>query len=282
MALRRLVVTRKFQPWRRSERFRAARWPQTGGRFSAVWRDLWRQGLNAVLGAMATFALAAGPAIAGGQPLCTTPTPQGVDGFTVAAATRFGLPTDWIKAVMAIESAGQICAVSPKGALGLMQIMPHTYAALRRQYSLGPNPFDARDNIIAGAGYLRALYDQFGLEGALTAYNAGPRRWLDHRLKGQELPKETEAYLTKLRGVLRDINEPLDERAPNSLFVLGPSGALLAGRRDVAPVGDGKAPISAPRSHVGLEPAATGLFVSTSAQTSAKPPAVDLSLTPAP
>ena len=74
------------------------------------------------------------------------------------------------------ESFGDVHAISPKGAMGLMQIMPATWAGLRPRYGLGADPYDAHDNIIAGAAYLRELQDRYGAPGFLAAYNAGPAR----------------------------------------------------------------------------------------------------------
>src|SRR6266852_6078986 len=69
------------------------------------------------------------------------------------ASRRFGIPESWIRAVMRVESRGQVKAVSPKGAIGLMQIMPDTWAGLRLRYRLGRDPRDPHDNILAGAAY---------------------------------------------------------------------------------------------------------------------------------
>ena len=97
------------------------------------------------------------------------------------ASERFGVDPDWLRAHADVESGGNRYAISPKGAMGVMQVMPDTYNKLREQYpDLSPNPFHARSNIMAGAAYLRQMHDQFGQEGALPAYNAGPgrpRRW---------------------------------------------------------------------------------------------------------
>ena len=60
---------------------------------------------------------------------------------------RSGIPASWIRAVMQAESGGDVRAVSPKGAMGLMQIMPETWATLRLRYGLGADPFDPHDNI---------------------------------------------------------------------------------------------------------------------------------------
>lgn len=92
------------------------------------------------------------------------------------AARRFRIPAAWIRAVMRIESAGDVRAISSAGAMGLMQIMPDTWAELRVRHRLGRDPYDPRDNILAGAAYLREMYDRYGSPGFLAAYNAGPGR----------------------------------------------------------------------------------------------------------
>jgi soluble lytic murein transglycosylase-like protein len=118
--------------------------------------------------------------------------------FVGQAALRFDIPAHWIRAVMRVESAGDIHATSRKGAMGLMQIMPDTWAELRARYHLGPDPYDPRDNILAGAGYLREMHDRYGSQGFLAAYNAGPTRYDEHLATGLELPAETQAYVAML------------------------------------------------------------------------------------
>lgn len=81
------------------------------------------------------------------------------------ASRRFGIPEAWIRAVMRVESNGDRRAVSRAGAMGLMQVMPATYADLRRQLGIGADPFDVRDNILAGTAYLRQMYDRYGAPG---------------------------------------------------------------------------------------------------------------------
>ena len=76
------------------------------------------------------------------------------------ASRRFRIPAAWIRAVVHVESAGETLALSPKGAMGLMQIMPDTWADLRKRYHLGANPYDPHANIMAGAAYLRELLDR--------------------------------------------------------------------------------------------------------------------------
>jgi hypothetical protein len=118
------------------------------------------------------------------------------------ASRRFGIPESWIRAVMRVESRGDVHAVSPKGAIGLMQIMPDTWAGLRRRYQLGRNPRDPRDNILAGAAYLREMHDRFGAAGFLAAYNAGPGRYAEYVAAGRPLPAETRAYVAALAPLI--------------------------------------------------------------------------------
>ena len=113
------------------------------------------------------------------------------------AQRRFGIPAAWIRAVMRVESAGDVRALSSAGAMGLMQIMPDTWAELRVRHGLGRDPFDPRDNILAGAAYLREMYDRYGSPGFLAAYNAGPGRYEEY-LAGRPLPAETRAYVAAL------------------------------------------------------------------------------------
>ncbi|NKL37171.1 transglycosylase SLT domain-containing protein [Rhizobium leguminosarum bv. viciae] len=119
-------------------------------------------------------------------------------GFVAEASQRFGIPVAWIRALMRVESANDVRAVSPKGAMGLMQIMPDTWAYLRARYRLGSDPFDPRENIIAGTAYMRELYDRYGAPGFLAAYNAGPGRYDDFVSNGRPLPAETRAYIAQL------------------------------------------------------------------------------------
>ncbi|WAC59636.1 lytic transglycosylase domain-containing protein [Brevundimonas sp. SL130] len=92
-----------------------------------------------------------------------------LDAIIVEAAHRFGVPQAWIRAVIRAESDFDPHAVSSAGAQGLMQLMPATYAELRARHGLGADPFSPRDNILAGAAYLRVLHDRFGETGVLAA-----------------------------------------------------------------------------------------------------------------
>lgn len=118
------------------------------------------------------------------------------------AATRFAISDALIRAVIAVESNFKVFAISPKGAMGLMQLMPGTWAELRQRYRLGSDPFDPCDNILAGSAYLRELLDRYGDPGFLAAYNAGPGRYQAYLGGRQNLPAETIAYVAKLSGVM--------------------------------------------------------------------------------
>lgn len=121
-----------------------------------------------------------------------------IDTFIAEASQRYRIPERWITAVMQAESAGNDRAVSHAGAMGLMQIMPGTWAELRAEHGFGTDPFDRRENILAGTAYLRAMYDRFGAPGFLAAYNAGPGRYAEHLRSGRPLPRETRRYVASL------------------------------------------------------------------------------------
>lgn len=119
------------------------------------------------------------------------------------ASQRFGVPGQWVRAVMHQESGGHEYLdgqpiTSAAGAIGLMQLMPATYGDLQAQYGLGGDPFDPHDNIMAGTAYIRQMYDRYGSPGFLAAYNAGPAR-VDDYLAGQGgLPNETVNYVAAI------------------------------------------------------------------------------------
>ena len=152
-----------------------------------------RHMLAAALG-IASPALPASPTIARAR------SADGCTVFAREAATRAGLPIAMVARVMLAESGGDPRAISPKGAIGCMQIMPATWAALTRRHDLGSDPFDARMNMIGGALYLAELRARFGIPGAYAAYNAGPNRYMRFAAKGMPLPAETVAYAARLGG----------------------------------------------------------------------------------
>jgi hypothetical protein len=188
--------------------------------------------------------------------------------FVEAASRRFGIPVRWILAVIDVESAGDVRAKSSKGAMGLMQIMPETWAELRLRYDLGNDPYDPHDNIVAGSAYLRELRDRYGAPGLLAAYNAGPARYDEH-LAGRPLPAETQAYLQKLAPVIgSDLTTPSAvarlRSSAGALFVVRAEGPESTARQQ-----PGRQPNRAPTAAsvhdiFAIVPQATGLFVARS------------------
>jgi soluble lytic murein transglycosylase-like protein len=127
------------------------------------------------------------------------------DHLITEASQRFQLPKSWIRAVMRQESGGRTMLgenkpiVSHAGAIGLMQVMPATYDQMAEQHKLGDNAFDARNNIMAGAAYLRWLHKRYGFPRMFAAYNAGPGRVE----RGGKLPAETRAYVGGITKTLK-------------------------------------------------------------------------------
>jgi soluble lytic murein transglycosylase-like protein len=121
------------------------------------------------------------------------------------ASARFAIPVIWIERVMRAESGGRTALhgrpiVSRAGAMGLMQLMPGTWADMRRRLGLGSDSHLPRDNILAGTYYLRLMYDRFGYPGLFAAYNAGPARYAAWAEGRRRLPAETRAYLANVAG----------------------------------------------------------------------------------
>lgn len=172
------------------------------------------------------------------------------------ASQRFGIPEHWIRAVLRAESAGDVRAISSAGAMGLMQVMPDTWTGLRVRYGFGRDPYNPRDNILAGTAYLREMFDRYGNVGAmLAAYNAGPGRYDEHRATGRPLPAETRAYVAALAPILGGATAT---EAPSSapppppdwreapLFVMRPAATRAAAAPpSEAQSGDGRAAVPA-------------------------------------
>ncbi|MGH9663653.1 MAG: lytic transglycosylase domain-containing protein, partial [Bryobacteraceae bacterium] len=179
-------------------------------------------------------------------------------GYIAEASRRFGVPERWIRAVMRVESGGQVKAVSRKGAIGLMQIMPDTWAGLRQRYRLGRNPYDPRDNILAGAAYLREMHDRYGAAGFLAAYNAGPGRYAEYVVAGRPLPAETRAYVAALAPLIGggQINRGAVIAAGVTAWIRAPLFAAFAGRTPSAyrPQSDGRWRTRPVTDLSGLEP----------------------------
>jgi soluble lytic murein transglycosylase-like protein len=139
-----------------------------------------------------------------------------------SASRRFSVPADWIRAVVRMESGGRTMLsqstpiTSRTGAMGLMQLMPGTYREMRTQYGLGSNPYNPRDNITAGAAYLRWLYGKYGYPAMFAAYNDGPGHLEESLARGKLLPAETRNYISQI------------------VTSLGSAGAALKGRAGVA------------------------------------------------
>src|ERR1700686_3099686 len=115
------------------------------------------------------------------------------------ASGRYRLDPDLVNSVIKAESGFNVRAVSPKGAQGLMQLMPRTASQLGV-----PNAFDPQANVEGGTKYLRELLERynFDLVKALAAYNAGPLRV--EQYKGVPPYYETRAYVAR---IVRDFNK---------------------------------------------------------------------------
>ncbi len=144
-------------------------------------------------------------------------------GFIHEAANRSHIDPAWIDAVIRVESAG--CetleskpTTSKAGAMGLMQLMPATWEAMRRRLSLGSNPYDPHDNILAGTEWLEELHERYGLLGFLAAYHAGPERYEEFLAGRQLLPDETINYTARVEQAYLGVN-------PESTSVLADFGA---------------------------------------------------------
>ena len=113
--------------------------------------------------------------------------------FIRAAAERYSLDPELVRAIIKVESSFNPYAVSKKGAMGLMQLMPETAKEMKVAA-----PFEVEENIMGGSRYLRKLLNLFDgdLRLGLAAYNAGPNRVL----KNGRIPKipETEQYVEKV------------------------------------------------------------------------------------
>lgn len=142
------------------------------------------------------------------------------------ASRRFGIPVAWIERVMQAESRGRIAQDgrpirSSAGAIGLMQVMPATWSDMRARLGLGTDPDDPRDNILAGAFYLRLMYDRFGYPGLFAAYNAGPARYADYLAGRASLPRETVGYLASVAPEARESDQaPAAARPVERLFAV--------------------------------------------------------------
>ncbi|WP_374575976.1 lytic transglycosylase domain-containing protein [Phenylobacterium sp.] len=200
------------------------------------------RGRRLALATVAVLATAAAPSPVMASPPSNSARMEVLSPLIAKAAARAGLPAAWIAAVLRAESAGDPRAISRAGAIGLMQLMPPTWQELRVRLGLGDDPFEPSDNILAGAVYLRDLYDRYGRRGFLAAYNAGPERYEAYLRGGRALPAETRAYLANVASRL-DLAlattppaEPRDWRS-GSIFAARPNdGSSTAQAAAVEPI----------------------------------------------
>jgi len=204
------------------------------------------------------------------QNLATAADP--IAAVTAEESQRFGIPASWMRAIMRVERFGDERALSPKEAIDLMQIMPEAWAALRSRYGPGADPYDAHDNILAGAAYLRELLDRYGFPGFLTAYNAGPARSEDHLATGRALPAETRAYVAVLAPMIGDgaiddatvVNVVVRSRTEAPLFVVPVESSTAKSPTSSDPRSDRRSTDSPAQDWMGLAPESQGLFISMS------------------
>jgi soluble lytic murein transglycosylase-like protein len=149
---------------------------------------------ESVAPAVVAMAAVAAPVTPVGGMATEAPTPLEL---ADAAADRYGLPRALVRSVMAAESGFEPLAISPKGAIGLMQLMPGTAQVL------GADPRNPAQNVDAGTRYLRDLLEKYnyGLRHALAAYNAGPGA-VD-KYNGVPPYRETIDYISRIEKKLR-------------------------------------------------------------------------------
>lgn len=136
-----------------------------------------------------TYEVSKAPAVKATRP--AEAPPGRFDDLIERHATIQGLSPELVRAVIQVESAFNPVAVSSKGAMGLMQLMPAT----ARQYQVR-NPYDPRANIEGGIKHLKGLIDRLGVELALAAYNAG--EGAVKRFGGIPPYRETRNYVTRI------------------------------------------------------------------------------------
>jgi soluble lytic murein transglycosylase-like protein len=148
-------------------------------------------------GEMTTYTVPRSTAVRATAPAAGSARPSVFDEVIEEQATAHGVAPELVRAVIQVESGFNTLAVSDKGAMGLMQLMPAT----ARELGVS-NPFHAEENIRGGVAYLRQLLDRYdsNVELALAAYNAGPGSVA--RYGGAVPPyRETQAYVKKVTKV---------------------------------------------------------------------------------
>jgi len=169
-----------------------------------------------------------------------------LNAVVAAASGRYRMDPDLVTSVIKAESGFNVRAVSPKGARGLMQLMPDTASKLGV-----PNAFDPQANVEGGTRYLRELLERydFDLIKALAAYNAGPRRV--EQYGGLPPYYETHAYVAR---IVRDFNKkkiaeekaarrpaPHKRPAPKARTLTRPAGSSPAKTGSQTPAESGSA-----------------------------------------
>lgn len=179
------------------EGFQVQSEPLPEGEDIKIAENKWLRGMAAA-GALAAASPTAEPtpppvgmgdvAVAGGKDV-----PRTVDDHITEASRETGIQPELLRAIISVESRGARHAISHKGAVGMMQLMPDT--ALEVGVS---DPYDQRQNIIGGARYLQKLAQKYGgnLAKTIGAYNAGPSGISGKRI--QKWPAETREYLRRV------------------------------------------------------------------------------------
>lgn len=149
------------------------------------------------------------------------------DQLLLASAQRYGVDPTIARRVIGVESNWNPNAVSPKGAMGLGQLMPGTAQELGVT-----DPYDPAQNIDGSMRYLAQQIRKYGTQGGLAAYNAGPGRYERSGGDLSKLPSETQQYVSKVTGMantaLPSARAAYDREDPASVYQF-----MMANSRDI-------------------------------------------------